>query len=92
MATPYKIAHDGPTRKWKASAGTGAGVGGAVGIVAAYAAAKLDPTMPAEVLAAVVWLLTWALTQGSMMVAGYVARPDPQDRPVVDESAGIPPA
>jgi xanthine/uracil permease len=87
MATRYKTAHDGPTRKWKASAAGGAGVGGVVGIIAAYVAAKVDPTMPPEVLAAVVWLVTWLLTQGAMMATGYLASPDFRDRPVVDEAA-----
>jgi len=83
-APKYKIAKGKLTQKWKVSAGTGLTVGGAVGIFVAYVAAKVDPTMPPEVLAALIWLTTWLLTQGSMMVAGYVARPDPEDRPVVD--------
>lgn len=88
----YKISGGEPTRKWKASAGSGATVGGVVGIVVAYVVSRLDPTMPAEVLAALVWLLTWLLTQGSMMLAGYLARPSPSDRPVVDVPATSPPS
>lgn len=87
MTTPqYKIAGDGPTAKWKAASASGATVGGVVGIVVAYVVSKVDPTMPAEVLAACVWLTTWALTQGSMMLAGYLKRPGKEDRPVVDET------
>jgi hypothetical protein len=70
----YKIAGGEPTAKWKAASQAGAGVGGVVGIIVAYVVSKVDPTMPAEVLAAVVWLTTWALTQGSMMLAGYLKR------------------
>jgi hypothetical protein len=82
----YKIAGGEPTAKWKAASQAGAGVGGVVGIIVAYVVSKVDPTMPAEVLAAVVWLTTWALTQGSMMLAGYLKRPSVKDRPVVDET------
>lgn len=87
----YRLAGGEPSRKWKYSAGSGASVGGVVGLIVAYIAAKVDPTMPAEVLAAIVWLLTWLLTQGSMMLAGYLARPAAQDRPVVDTAATPPP-
>lgn len=80
----YRIAGRKPTRKWKVSAGSGATVGGAVGILVAYVMSRVDPTMPSEVLAALVWLCTWALTQGSMMLAGYLARPAKEDRPEVD--------
>jgi hypothetical protein len=87
MTAPgYKIAGGEPTAKWKAAAQTGVGVGGVVGIIVAYVASKVDPTMPAEVLAAVVWFATWLLTQGSMMLAGYLKRPSVRDRPVVDET------
>jgi hypothetical protein len=87
----YRISGGEPTRKWKAAAGSGAGVGGVVGLIVAYVAAKVDPTMPAEVLAAIVWLLTWLLTQGSMMIAGYLARPAADDKPVIDHAASTPP-
>jgi hypothetical protein len=90
MAVQYKIAGGEPTRKWKYSAGSGAGVGGVVGVIASYFIAKADPTMPNEVLAAIVWLITWLLTQGAMMLAGYLVRPSPQDRPVLDPGAGPP--
>ena len=87
----YRLAGGEPSRKWKYSAGSGASVGGVVGLIVAYVAAKVDPTMPAEVLAAIVWLLTWLLTQGSMMIAGYLARPSVNDKPIIDVPA-TPPA
>lgn len=96
MAGPkYIIAGGEPTRKWKASAGSGAGIGLPLGTVVAYLVAYAFPDMPTEVQVAVVALIMWAATQGSMMVAGYLARPAAQDRPVpapAQPPPGIPPA
>lgn len=94
MAEPqYVIDGGAPTRKWKYAAGSGASVGGVVGLIVAYIVGRLDPTMPNEVVGAIVWLTTWLLTQGSMMLAGYLARPARQDRPVLESTpppVGIP--
>lgn len=87
MAIQYKIAHGSPTRKWKASAGAGLGAGAPLALVLGYLVGRVDPTMPPEVQGALVALLVWALTQGTMMAAGYLARPSASDRPVVDRAA-----
>lgn len=97
MAEPQYVIEGGePTRKWKASAGSGAGIGLPLGIVVAYIVAYAFPTMPDEVKTAVVAVIMWAFTQGSMMIAGYLASPARQDRPVLAPAppppTGIPPA
>jgi hypothetical protein len=86
----YKIASGEPTRKWKASAGTGLGVGLPLTVVLGYIVGRVDPTMPPEVQGAAVALAAWAITQGAMMIAGWLARPGKDDAPVVDP-ASVPP-
>lgn len=80
----YRIASGEPTAKWKASAATGAGVGVPLAIVVGYVVARVDPQMDGVVREAMVGLVVWAITQGSMMAAGWLARPSPDDAPVVD--------
>lgn len=98
MAEPQYVIEGGePTRKWKASAGSGAGIGLPLGTVVSYLVSYGFPNMPTEVQIAVVAVIMWAFTQGSMMLAGYVARPARQDRPVLAPAPaptppGIPPA
>lgn len=98
MSEPqYRIESGEPTRKWKASAGTGLGVGAPLALVLGYVVGRVDPTMPPEIQGACVALGAWAITQGAMMIAGYLARPARDDRPVIDTAAtsppsGIPPA
>lgn len=92
MAAPKYIIEGGePTRKWKASAGSGAGIGLPLGVIVSYIVANVFPTMPAEVQVAVVAVIMWAFVQGSMMAAGYLARPSSADKPVVDRAASAPP-
>lgn len=87
----YKIAGAGePTRKWKASAGTGLGVGAPLALVLGYVIGRVDPNMPPEIQGAFVALGAWAITQGAMMIAGWVARPSVDDRPVIDIAASPP--
>lgn len=88
--TQYKIASGQPTAKWKAASASGAGVGLPLGIVVAYLVNYAFPNMPQEVQVAVVALIMWAFTQGSMMLAGYLKRPAPEDKPVADEPAPAP--
>lgn len=80
----YRIKGGEPTRKWKASAKTGAGVGLPLVVVLGYLIGRIDPRMPVETREMLVGLIVWAGTQGAMMLAGYLARPAAKDRPEVD--------
>lgn len=76
------------------AAGRGGGVTPVV--VLGHLIGRIDPQMPIETREMLVGLIVWAGTQGAMMLAGYLARPAADDRPVVDRAAtppvGIPPA
>jgi hypothetical protein len=86
----YKMATSRPSRKWKASAAAGSAAL-PLNILIAYVVGQGLPDVPGEVRAALVLCLiaalSWATTQGAALLAGYLARPAPQDRPVVDEAA-----
>lgn len=94
MRTPYKIESGEPTAKWKASAQAGAAAL-PVNLVLAYLIAQFLPDVPGEVRAALVLVLvaalSWLTTQGATMLAGWLKRPDPSDRPVIDRAAMPPP-